>query len=47
MKLNPAEFHPEMDYGEHERTYAFFLKACVVVTVIVTCLMIFLGLFVA
>ena len=35
--------HPDMDYAEHEATYALFLKLLKVVAVFVICVILFLA----
>ena len=35
--------HPDMDYAEHEATYALFLKLLKVVAVAVICVIVFLA----
>jgi hypothetical protein len=47
MKVDTSQGHPEMDYTQHESTYAFFLRATVVVTIVVICIVAFLAIFVA
>jgi hypothetical protein len=35
--------HPDMDYGEHERTYRFFIKLIKYGSIVVTLLLIFMA----
>ena len=35
--------HPDMDYAEHEATYALFLRLLKIVTVVAVCVVIFLA----
>ncbi|XSG83398.1 MAG: aa3-type cytochrome c oxidase subunit IV [Methyloligella sp. ZOD6] len=47
MKIDPAECHPDMDYDQHQHTYAFFIKAAIWGTAATAALMVVLALFVA
>ena len=40
MNIDPNAGHPAMDYAEHNRTYAGFLKGTVVLCVLVALLLI-------
>jgi hypothetical protein len=42
MAVDPAGGHPAMDYSEHLRTYSGFLKATVILVVLVTAVLFFL-----
>jgi Bacterial aa3 type cytochrome c oxidase subunit IV len=42
MAIDPAGGHPAMDYPEHLRTYSGFIKATVVMIVLVVAILAFL-----
>ena len=42
MAIDPKGGHPAMDYSEHLRTYAGFLKATTIMILLVVLLMLFL-----
>ncbi len=42
MAVDPSGGHPAMDYPEHLRTYSGFLKATVVLVVLVALVLLFL-----
>ena len=42
MAIDPSGGHPAMDYPEHLRTYAGFLKGTTIMIVFVVLLMLFL-----
>ena len=42
MAIDPKGGHPAMDYPEHIRTYAGFLKVTTVLIVLIVLLMLFL-----
>jgi hypothetical protein len=39
MSVDTTGGHPAMDYPEHNRTYAGFIRGAVVLTVLVSCLL--------
>jgi Bacterial aa3 type cytochrome c oxidase subunit IV len=42
MAIDPAGGHPAMDYPEHLRTYSGFLRATIVLIVLVAAILLFL-----
>jgi hypothetical protein len=42
MAVDPSGGHPAMDYPEHLRTYSGFLKATVMLVVLVVAILVFL-----
>jgi hypothetical protein len=42
MTVDPSGGHPAMDYPEHMRTYAGFIRGTVVLVVLVTAILAFL-----
>ena len=42
MAIDPTGGHPAMDYPEHIRTYSGFLRATVVMIVLVVAILLFL-----
>jgi hypothetical protein len=42
MAVDPSSGHPAMDYPEHLRTYSGFLKATVILVVLVVAILVFL-----
>jgi hypothetical protein len=42
MAVDPSGGHPAMDYPEHLRTYSGFLKATVILVVLVVAILVFL-----
>lgn len=42
MTVDPSGGHPAMDYPEHMRTYAGFIRGSVVLVVLVTAILAFL-----
>ncbi len=42
MAIDPAGGHPAMDYPEHLRTYSGFLRATIVLIVLVVAILLFL-----
>ena len=47
MNLDTSNGHPDMDYAEHKRTYAGFVRGTTIGVILVVLLMIFLAVFVA
>ena len=45
MSIDPTGGHPAMDYPEHQRTYASFVKGLVVMTVFCAVLLVGMLLF--
>ena len=44
MSTDPSAGHPAMDYPEHRRTYAGFIRGTVILTVL--CVLLLLGMLV-
>jgi hypothetical protein len=42
MAIDPSGGHPAMDYAEHTRTYSGFLKATVIMIVLVVAILLYL-----
>ena len=42
MAIDPSGGHPAMDYPEHQRTYSGFLKATMIMIVVVVAILLFL-----
>jgi len=42
MAVDPSGGHPAMDYPEHQRTYSGFLRATIVLIVLVAVILLFL-----
>jgi len=42
MAIDPSSGHPAMDYAEHTRTYSGFLKATVIMIVLVVAILLYL-----
>ncbi len=42
MSIDTSNGHPAMDYPEHVRTYKGFLRATVILTVLVALLLVFM-----
>ena len=47
MSIDTSAGHPAMDYDEHKRTYAGFVRGITIAVVLLVLLMIFLAAFVA
>ena len=45
MSVDTSEGHPEMDYAEHTRTYAGFVRGAIILTVVVALILIFMAIF--
>lgn len=45
MSVDTSEGHPEMDYAEHMRTYAGFVRGSIILTVVVALILIFMAIF--
>jgi hypothetical protein len=42
MSVDTSHGHPAMDYAEHTRTYKGFLRATVILIVLVVCILVYL-----
>jgi hypothetical protein len=42
MAIDPSGGHPAMDYAEHTRTYSGFLRATVILIVLVVAILLYL-----
>jgi len=42
MAIDPSGGHPAMDYPEHQRTYAGFLRGTVILIALVIAILVFL-----
>lgn len=45
MSVDTSQGHKAMDYREHERTYAMFIKGTVILAVFCAVVLAFMGLF--
>lgn len=45
MSVDTSGGHPEMDYGQHKRTYEGFIRVSVVSSVLIALLLVFMAVF--
>ena len=47
MSVDTTGGHPAMDYGEHKRTYAGFIRGTIIGIVLIVLLLVLMAIFVA